>query len=158
MNDKTVNSTYVRTLCRPTMKATFLLHGLIKDDQLVSTVRYSPLLARIRRGECSNGCPANWRTDAEEKVDQLCVSQSFRFFFTAYLNQEHPSHFSYVRPPWGVCPLDAHKPTPVYQPGPEAGNPTEERPCKGERGRIIQLFKKMMRQKMRKWDSFREDY
>lgn len=43
--------TYILTLCRPMMKEIFLLQGLMKLDQLVSSVMYSPLRARNRRGE-----------------------------------------------------------------------------------------------------------
>lgn len=50
--------TDVRTLWRPTMKATLRLQGLTKEDQLVSMVRYSPLRAHILKGAYSNGCPA----------------------------------------------------------------------------------------------------
>lgn len=56
------------------MKATFLLQGLIKEDQEVSMVRYSPLRAHIRKGECSNGCPANWRTERESESCALPLS------------------------------------------------------------------------------------
>ncbi len=72
-------ATYVRTLWRPTMKATFLLQGLIKDDQLVSRVKYSPLCARMRRGEWSNGCPANWRTD-EGRMETTSMNSSAQIF------------------------------------------------------------------------------
>lgn len=57
---------YVLTLWRPTMNATFRLQGLTKEDQLVSMVRYSPLRAHILRGENSNGCPANWKTEMRQ--------------------------------------------------------------------------------------------
>lgn len=67
-------NTYVLTLWRPTMKATFLLQGLIKEDQEVSMVRYSPFRAHIRKGECSNGCPANWRTERESESCALPLS------------------------------------------------------------------------------------
>lgn len=43
--------THILTLCRPMMKEIFLLQGLMKLDQLVSSVMYSPLRARNRRGE-----------------------------------------------------------------------------------------------------------
>lgn len=48
---RTKRRSYVRTLWRPMTKATFLLQGFTKDDQLVSMVRYSPLRAHIRKGE-----------------------------------------------------------------------------------------------------------
>lgn len=44
-------STHTLTLCLPMMKETFLLHGLTKLDQLVSSVTYSPFRARKRMGE-----------------------------------------------------------------------------------------------------------
>lgn len=62
-----LDKAYVRTLWRPTTNATFRLQGLTKEDQLVSMVRYSPLRAHILRGEWSNGCPANWKTERRQK-------------------------------------------------------------------------------------------
>lgn len=44
-------STHTLTLCLPMMKEIFLLHGLMKLDQLVSRVTYSPFRARNRMGE-----------------------------------------------------------------------------------------------------------
>lgn len=44
-------STHTLTLCRPMMKEIFLLQGLMKLDQLVSNVMYSPFRVRNRRGE-----------------------------------------------------------------------------------------------------------
>lgn len=44
-------STHTLTLCLPMMKEIFLLHGLMKLDQLVSSVMYSPFRARNRMGE-----------------------------------------------------------------------------------------------------------
>ena len=44
-------STHTLTLCLPMMKEIFLLQGLMKLDQLVSSVMYSPFRARNRRGE-----------------------------------------------------------------------------------------------------------
>lgn len=56
-------ATYVLTLCRPMMKATLRLQGLMKLDQLVSKVMWSPFWQRKRTGECSNGdCPAYFNT------------------------------------------------------------------------------------------------
>lgn len=43
--------TYSLTLCLPMMKEIFLLQGLMKLDQLVSSVMYSPFRARNRSGE-----------------------------------------------------------------------------------------------------------
>lgn len=50
------------------MKEIFLLQGLTKLDQLVSSVTYSPLRARNRRGEESKGCPPDCTTGREEPV------------------------------------------------------------------------------------------
>lgn len=44
------------------MKEIFLLQGFTKLDQLVSSVTYSPLWARNRRGEKSKGCPLDCTT------------------------------------------------------------------------------------------------
>lgn len=44
-------STHTLTLCLPMMKDIFLLQGLMKLDQLVSNVMYSPLRVRNRMGE-----------------------------------------------------------------------------------------------------------
>lgn len=44
-------STHTLTLCLPMMKDIFLLQGLMKLDQLVSSVMYSPLRVRNRMGE-----------------------------------------------------------------------------------------------------------
>lgn len=109
IKEKNCAATYVRTLCRPTMKATFLLHGLMKDDQLVSRVRYSPLRARIRRGEWSNGCPANWRTDEGRTKTRSMNSAAQKFTIELCLSLESPTHFSCEWPPLGVCLLDAGK-------------------------------------------------
>lgn len=54
--------THILTLCLPMMKDTFRLQGLIKLDQLVSIVIYSPLRAQNRIGEKSKGCPPYCRT------------------------------------------------------------------------------------------------
>lgn len=43
--------TYVLTLCLPIIKETFRLHGLMKLDQLVSRVTYSPFLVQNLIGE-----------------------------------------------------------------------------------------------------------
>lgn len=43
--------THSLTLCLPMMKEIFLLQGLMKLDQLVSSVTYSPFRARNRSGE-----------------------------------------------------------------------------------------------------------
>lgn len=97
--EKNCAATYVRTLWRPTMKATFLLQGLMKDDQLVSRVRYSPLWARIRRGEWSNGCPANWITDEERTKTRSKNSAAQIFTIELGLLPEWPTHFSCEWPP-----------------------------------------------------------
>lgn len=71
------SSTHVLTLCRPTMKATLRLQGLTKEDQLVSMVRYSPFRAHIRRGECSKGCPADWRTEGRTKDVKTMIEYNY---------------------------------------------------------------------------------
>lgn len=43
--------TYMRTLCLPMTKETLRLHGFTKLDQLLSTVMYSPFLAKKRMEE-----------------------------------------------------------------------------------------------------------
>lgn len=70
-------TTHVLTLCRPTMKATLRLQGLTKEDQLVSMVRYSPFRAHIRRGECSKGCPADWRTEGRTKDVKTMIEYNY---------------------------------------------------------------------------------
>ena len=59
-------STHTLTLCLPMMKEIFLLHGLMKLDQLVSRVTYSPFRARNRMGEESKGCPPDCTTGGGE--------------------------------------------------------------------------------------------
>lgn len=56
-------STYTLTLCRPMMKEILLLQGLMKLDQLESSVMYSPFRARNRMGEESKGCPPACTTE-----------------------------------------------------------------------------------------------
>lgn len=53
---------YVRTLWRPSTKATLRLQGCTKPAQLVSMVTYSPLRAQKRIGEWSKGWPASCKT------------------------------------------------------------------------------------------------
>lgn len=43
--------THMRTLCLPMTKETLRLHGFTKLDQLLSTVMYSPFLAKKRMEE-----------------------------------------------------------------------------------------------------------
>lgn len=49
------------------MKEIFLLQGLMKLDQLVSRVTYSPFRARNRMGEESKGCPPDCMTVGGER-------------------------------------------------------------------------------------------
>lgn len=72
---RTKTVTYMRTLCLPMTKETLRLHGLTKLDQLLSTVMYSPFLAKKRIEEWSNGWPAYCKTVGGWKVKHINIKQ-----------------------------------------------------------------------------------